>query len=136
MVQHTNVYPSTSIVSTNERYIFVTLQREGIHNYPAAVDLPGVEFLAHPHRHMFHIKAQIQVYHDDRELEFILVKRWIESQFAQGILQLNNQSCEMIANSLIRKIGLEYGFERKIVVEVSEDGENGAIEMHAPWKDI
>lgn len=116
--------------SKTETFIYVNLQREGIHKYPAAIDLPGVEFLAYPHRHVFHIKAQIQVFHDDRELEFILVKRWIESLYGNGTLELNNQSCEMIARELINAIGSKYGYERKISVDVSEDGENGAIVYH------
>lgn len=118
--------------SLSETFIYVTLQREGIHQYPAASDLPGVEFLAFPHRHMFHIKAQIQVSHQDRELEFILVKRWIESLFTDGVLQLGNQSCEMIATGLINQIGTKYGYERKIFVDVSEDGENGSFVTHTP----
>jgi hypothetical protein len=114
------------------RFIYVTLQKEGIHQYPAAKELPGVEFLAHPHRHMFHIKAQIQVTHSDRELEFILVKRWIESLYSDAVLELNNSSCEMIAEQLIGKICQQYGSHREVIVEVNEDNENGSIVSHKP----
>lgn len=118
--------------SLTESFIFVTLQREGIHKYPAAVNLTGVEFLAYPHRHMFHMRVQIQVFHQDREIEFVLCKRWIESLFNEGTLQLNNQSCEMIAHGLIEQIGTQYGSNRKVTVEVNEDGENGAIVEYTP----
>jgi hypothetical protein len=120
------------MISENKTHIYVTLQREGIHAYPAAAQLPGVEFLAHPHRHIFHVKAQIQVFHDDRELEFILVKRWIESLYGSGALQLNNQSCEMIAQSLIGEIIKQYGTHREVIVDVSEDNENGAVVTRSP----
>ena len=76
--------------------IFVTYQREGIHKYPGAANLPGVEFLASPHRHMFHFKITLQVYHDDREVEFILFKRELEKQYDNGTLQLDYKSCEMM----------------------------------------
>ena len=55
------------------RSIFVQFRKEGIHCYP---DAPaGVEFLKHPHRHMFHFKATVSVEHNDRDIEFILFKR-------------------------------------------------------------
>jgi hypothetical protein len=72
------------------------------------------------------------VFHDDRELEFILVKRWIETLYGNGTLQLDNQSCEMIAQSLISAIGSQYGAHREVVVDVSEDNENGAVVTQSP----
>ena len=56
-----------------QKLIWVTFQKEGIHKYPDAPE--GVEFLKYPHRHMFKFRVAIQVFHDDRELEFILFKR-------------------------------------------------------------
>ena len=128
--------PILESITSTETFIFVTLQKEGIHQYPAAKDLPGVEFLAFLHRHIFHIKAQIQVYHHDRELEFVLVKRWIESLYGENVLELNHKSCEMIANDLISHISAKYGYNRIVVVEVSEDGENGAIVKRSPVRNI
>ena len=61
----------------DKRYIWVTFRKEGIHKYPGAVDLPGVEFLANEHRHIFHFRIELQVWHDDREVEFILFKAQI-----------------------------------------------------------
>ena len=52
---------------TNKK-IFVTFQKEGIHKYPNAPD--GVEFLQYPHRHMFHFRVEIDVFHNDRDIEF------------------------------------------------------------------
>lgn len=109
-----------------KRYISVTTQREFIHQY---VDAPEqVSFLREPHRHMLHIEVEIQVYHDDRELEFILVKRGLEEFL--DTLHLNvcsNRSCEMIACSIVDYLKTLYGENREINVSASEDGENGSI---------
>ena len=107
-----------------KRSIYVTFQKEGIHQYPDAPE--GVEFLKHPHRHLFKFRVEIEVYHNDREIEFILFKRELENLYNAGALQLNSKSCEMIAEELIGFIKNKYS-NRNITVEVSEDGENGAI---------
>lgn len=107
-----------------QKFIFVTFQKEGIHRYPGAPD--GVDFLRHPHRHMFHFRIEIEVWHDDRDIEFILFKRELEALYNDKILELNYKSCEMMADDLATYIQTEYpGRDLKIIV--SEDGENGAI---------
>jgi hypothetical protein len=111
-----------------KRMIWVTFQREGMHCYPAAAtdpNLADVSFLANPHRHIFHFKVAIEVFHNDRDLEFIQFKRWLESLY-QGTLNLNNQSCEMISDSLYQAITIKYP-DRDIEIDVSEDNENGAL---------
>ncbi len=104
--------------------IWVTFQKEGIHCYPAAGDLEGVEFLQHPHRHMFHFNIEIEVFHDDRDIEFILFKRELESLYNDGVLELNHKSCEMLARDILHYIVEKYK-KRDVTVSVSEDGENG-----------
>lgn len=106
------------------RTIFVTFQKEGIHRYPDAPK--GVEFLKSPHRHIFHFKVSISVTHDDRDIEFILFKRELEGLFTDGIMQMDYQSCEMLATDLIKYLEDKYP-GRNGSVEVSEDGENGAV---------
>lgn len=106
--------------------IWVTFKREGIHKYPAALEDPklaDVKFLGYPHRHMFHFKVWIEVFHDDRDIEFIQFKRWLESLY-QGTLELDYKSCEMIADELADQIQTKYP-GRRVSIEVSEDGENG-----------
>ena len=105
--------------------IWVTFQREGFHNYPAAKDIEGVEFLAHRHRHLFKFKVQIQVFKNDRDIEFILFKRWLEAGFADGAVELDNKSCEMVSDELHAMIVKKYP-GRDISIDVSEDGENGS----------
>lgn len=115
------------------RTIFVRFQKEGIHCYPAAATDPAlatgdeydVSFLASPHRHIFHFEVTIQVFHNDRDIEFIQFKRWLENLYAGGTLELNYKSCEMISDDLYEQIAARYP-ERNIIINVSEDGENGA----------
>jgi hypothetical protein len=111
------------------RTIFVTFQKEGIHRYPDAPE--GVEFLKHPHRHIFHFRVTINVFHNDRDIEFILFKRELESLYSAQTLQVDYKSCEMLAEDLIDYISKKYP-DRKISVEVSEDGENGATLAFTP----
>ena len=116
------------------RMIWVTFQREGVHCYPAAATDPllatgdkyDVSFLGHPHRHIFHFRVSIDVFHNDRDIEFIQFKRWLEQLYLgnQSVLQLDYKSCEMIADDLYLQIANRYP-ERNVIIEVSEDGENG-----------
>ena len=137
-----------------ERMIWVTFKKEGIHKYPAALDDPklatgdwdDVSFLGYPHRHIFHFRVRISVYHNDRDIEFIQFKRWLErlysgagtdngtnNQGSEGqsstdseVLLLDYKSCEMIADELYEKINAKYP-GRFVEIEVSEDGENGCV---------
>ena len=115
------------LIKSSQKKVWVTFQREGIHCFPAAATDPklaDVAFLAHPHRHMFHFRISIDVYHDDRELEFIQFKRGLESLYVNTVLQLDYKSCEMIADDLYTQIADKYP-NRDVWIEVSEDGENG-----------
>jgi len=116
------------------RTIFVTFQKEGIHKYPAAATDPKLEsvsFLGSPHRHIFHFRVTLDVFHNDRDVEFIMFKRELEALYGNGTLQMDFQSCEMLAESLIEYISTQYP-GRNISVEVSEDGENGATLEYTP----
>ena len=114
--------------------IWVTFRREGTHKFPAALTDPkfktgdeyDVSFLGYPHRHMFHFKIAIEVFHDDREIEFIQFKRWLENLYGKGVLELDYKSCEMMATDLYQQISAKYP-KREVTIEVSEDGENGAV---------
>ena len=126
----------TRIVDAAERKIWVTFRREGIHRYPAAATDPklntageyDVSFLASPHRHIFHFRVWIDVFHNDRDIEFIQFKRWLESLYSGSntVLALDWKSCEMIADDLYIQIANRYP-ERAVWIEVAEDGENGCL---------
>ena len=123
------------IKNTARRMIWVTFRKEGIHRYPAAESDPNlktgdqydVSFLGYPHRHIFHFNVGIQVFHNDRDIEFIQFKRWLEQLYngSEATLQLNFKSCEMISDDLFEQIAGRYP-DRDIEITVSEDGENGA----------
>ena len=123
----------TRISDNAKRMIWVTFQKEGIHKYPGADTDPklatgdeyDVSFLGYPHRHIFHFKVAIQVFHNDRDIEFIQFKRWLENSFRDGVMQLDHKSCEMISDELYLLIANRYP-DRDIEITVSEDGENGA----------
>jgi hypothetical protein len=119
------------VMSEAKRQIWVTWQREGIHKYPAALTDPAladVQFLGYPHRHIFHFRVWIDVFHNDRDLEFIQFKRWCESLYYDdnSVLSLDHKSCEMIADDLYIQIAQRYP-GRVVHIEVAEDGENGAL---------
>ncbi len=122
----------------SSKMIWVTFQKEGIHRYPAAATDPklktggwdDVSFLGAEHRHIFHFRVDVEVVHSDRDIEFIQFKRWLERLYSQGTLELNHKSCEMIAEDLAVEIQREYP-GRELIIEVSEDGENGA-KLHFP----
>ena len=125
--------------------VYCTLQLEGFHNWENC-PIDEVDFLASPHRHMFHFKCWFDVSHDDRDIEFIMQKRRVEAylrnKFGQKItlvdedkmgreyseyntLVFNSMSCEMIARGLMGAFNLSK-------CEVNEDGENGAVLTHVP----
>ena len=115
-----------------KKMIWVTFRKEGIHMYPAAATDPNlatndeydVSFLGMPHRHIFHFTVGIQVFHNDRDIEFIQFKRWLTSLYSDAILALDYKSCEMIAEDLYSQINARYP-GRNVEIEVSEDAENG-----------
>jgi len=154
------------IIAAADRKIWVTFRLEGVHKYPAALTDPAlatgdeydVSFLGYPHRHMFHFRVWIDVFHSDRDIEFIQFKRWLVSLYAKAggsnglrdrtvsnhnhtaglaptsTLQLDFKSCEMIADDLYIQIADRYP-DRAVWIEVAEDGENGCLikyETHRP----
>ena len=127
------------IMDKAERKIWITFKKEGIHRYPAAATDPNlatgdeydVSFLANPHRHIFHFRVWIDVFHNDRDIEFIQFKRWIENLYSSSngnnsVLELDFKSCEMLADDLYVQIAQRYP-ERAVWIEVAEDGENGCL---------
>jgi len=118
------------------KMIWVTFQKEGIHCYPAAATDPklatgdyyDVSFLGTPHRHIFHFRVWLGVTHNDRDVEFIQFKRWLERLYSseQGVLSLDYKSCEMMSDDLYAQISAKYP-DREVWIEVSEDGENGSF---------
>lgn len=108
--------------------VIVSLQIEALHNFPGAEKVfPEVGFLHSLHRHIFHIKVKVPVYHDNRDKEFIMLKRdvteFIHNKYYREDYRcclFGAMSCEMIAREIMHEFGADS-------VEVWEDMENGAI---------
>jgi hypothetical protein len=134
------------VMDAAKRKIWITFRKEGIHRYPAAATDPqlctageyDVSFLANAHRHIFHFRIWIDVFHNDRDIEFIQFKRWLEGLYNKDILQLDFKSCEMIADDLYIQVAGRYP-GRAVWIEVAEDGENGCLikyELTRPTQSI
>jgi hypothetical protein len=132
-IEHQHQQALMERAKQGSKMIWVTFQKEGIHKYPAALTDPklatgdeyDVSFLGYPHRHIFHFRVAIEVFHDDRDIEFIQFKRWMEKLYAEKTLQLDFKSCEMMSDDLYIEIAKRYP-GRTVEIEVSEDGENGS----------
>ena len=117
--------------------ITVRTEFEGIHNYPEAPK--EVYYLRLPHRHIFHVEVTIEVKHDDRDIEFIMLKHKIDKYIEKylddnNVWNMGRKSCEQVADDIVVFLYLQYCVDPKykqatnryIKVSVFEDGENGA----------
>lgn len=121
-------------MSKTKTYIKVRTEFEGFHFYPNASSIDHrIAFLEQPHRHIFKVEAKISVTHDDRELEFFLVK-WKLNEFIKDC-NMNHQSCEMIAKGILKFLLETYG-ERYYEIVVSEDGESDGIVEYTPGESV
>ena len=107
--------------------VYCTNTVEGIHRWK---DAPKeVAFLRNPHRHLFNIKTYVRVGHDDRDVEFIMLKGMVDRYMLLKPIQ-ETESCEQIAKRLRNYLTKQYHLT-VTQIEVNEDGENGAI---AKWE--
>ena len=131
------------------RSIWVTFRKEGVHKYPGADtdpryatgDWDDVSFLGFPHRHKFYFKVWIEVFHNDRDIEFIQFQRWLDRRYSSvekgldgDVLQLDYKSCEMIADDLAGVIQAKYP-GRWLKISVAEDNEKGC-EIEYPKEEM
>jgi len=112
-------------------YIWITAQKEFTHSWKNAKD--DVEFLKYEHRHLFKFKVWIQVFTDDRDIEFIQFKRFIESFLNNKLCDMSNTSCEMMSDAIAHVVSVKHP-NRDIKIEVSEDGENGSEKFYPKEK--
>ena len=104
-------------------FIIVRDRFESLHKYEGAPD--EVAYLRNLHRHIFNYEVELEVYHDDRELEFIMVKHRLR-EFLADTRWPETTSCEMMAINIGNYLQSLYDFERELTVSVFEDNENGA----------
>lgn len=108
-------------------YIYVRGEYIAFHNWADA--LPQVEFLKYSHRHLFKWEATLQVSHDDRQLEFFIVQEEIMNFINESLNFKDARSCEVQAKSIFMFLEKKYPGQ-PYCVNVSEDGENGALVKH------
>ena len=113
--------------------IWASLTIPGTHYWPDAHE--GREYLASEHRHLFHVRADVQVTHDDRALEFhdlrevmdTLIRETIANGSEFGLYTFGPRSCEALARELLELL-TDNGYGWPVIsVEWSEDGEFGAV---------
>lgn len=123
--------------------IQIRTQFEGVHYYPDAPE--EVIYLRQPHRHMFGVCVEVEVFSVDREIEFVMLKHvldgYIDEKFEtkSGCKYMGTCSCEEIAKkfyqylcSVVAKPDRRYW-----KVTVSEDGENGAsVEYRCSYDEV
>lgn len=109
--------------------ILVKTNFEGIHKYSDAPQEVG--FLREPHRHIFYVEVEMEVFHNDRELEFIMVKRNLNKYLFTKPFGIRH-SCEQIAKDIVKFLQEQYGNNRKLTVAVLEDNENGGKVYYEP----
>jgi len=98
---------------------------EGTHYFPnMPAELEHVKFLEFKHRHEFHCTVWAEVKHDNREIEYLDLKKALKEAFSDG--NWNGKSCEMIARNIADFVWERHG-DRMLKVQVLEDGENGAL---------
>ena len=116
-----------------KQFVYCTFQLEGYHRYPDADKHPhtatgddmDVSHLALRHMHYFNFKVWVQVNHDNRDIEFIQLRRKLLKLYQHNTLELDGKSCEMLSNDLY-EILHEWYPNSEIRIDVSEEGINGS----------
>jgi len=103
-----------------KKLIVVKTDFPAIHSWPKC-DVPGVEFLQFPHRHIFFAVIKFEVSHNNRDIEFIDMKKKINLYIKEKYYEKNlgAKSCEGIAEEIFNRFNAQY-------VSIFEDNENGA----------
>ena len=112
----------------SKTYVWCTTSFIGMHYWPDA-PIP-VEYLGTNHRHVFHIEVAVEVIHDNRAVEFHLLKMAADAAINEmyGTEQtkwIGPRSCEQIAKELGTYLVFTNHFAVREIA-VSEDRENGA----------
>lgn len=111
-------------------FIVINLRQEGIHRW-ADCPFDEVSFLRNYHRHEFHFNIELEVTHEDREVEIIMLKRKLQEFVGGMLLGPTHKSCEMMASDIGNFLkGWVFPSDRYYKVTVLEDGENGGGLIH------
>lgn len=100
--------------------VIVRFSFESLHRWAGAPPGSTEWYLVNFHRHMFHVEARKEVSHNDRDIEFIGMRRHMLEVCRNKWGEVpHGDSCEMIAEFLVVMFELHS-------CAVFEDGENGA----------
>lgn len=111
--------------------IRVKLDVLGTHSWPGAYG--EVEFLKHEHHHQFNFVIETDVNHDNRAIEFIMLRMDVLDLIYEKyptdrwIVKFGERSCEMIANEIQEELEEEYGQDMKVSV-FEDDVQGGVVE--------
>lgn len=111
-------------MGNNVTYAVVRFRVPGWHRWPDASTERA--YLALSHRHLFHLEIRLEVFHDEREVEYHDLLDFCKGAFPGG--DLGSQSCETMARTLAQQTAARYP-GRLVEVHCFEDGEVGAIVM-------
>lgn len=124
-------------------FVYTQFIKEGYHLFPEAATDPryatgGADDVSHlgvRHFHYFYFKVWVGVNHANRDIEFIQLRRWLESLYAGEALEINYKSCEMLADDLLEVLTAKYPGVA-IRIDVSEDNINGALVEYQPEEQV
>lgn len=110
----------------NRMYVYCTTRFVALHRWDNAPD--SVAFLRNEHRHVFHVKVACPVSHAERDIEFITLKAVVDAAIKDMLANwTGTASCEQICDGIKNRVSKKYLVAS---VEVSEDGENGAVVLY------
>lgn len=111
------------MINNTVRWAIIRAQMEGIHQYPNAPE--EVAFLRHPHRHIFHVILYVEQFHDERDVEYLMARKWLDNLLHATKWDISS-SCEHIA-MVVGQTTRSVFRDRRVKIEVTEDGENGCL---------
>lgn len=123
-------------------FVYTHFVKEGYHRFPEADTNPAyatgdtmdVSHLSARHFHYFYFKVWVEVTHTNRDIEFIQLRRWLESLYSHGTLEIDHMSCEMLSDALYEKISERYP-DVEVRIDISEENINGSYAEYTPQSD-
>lgn len=104
--------------------IWTRVELPGIHHWPEAPEHRG--YLAGPHRHLFVITVWVPVDGTNREVEFHDLQDMVRAVWGAVTRDCGASSCETLALEMAAELRTRFRVDPSRV-EVSEDGESGAV---------
>lgn len=110
--------------------VWFTTSFIGFHHWPNAP--LACNHLRHMHRHVFNVKVEMYVAHNDRDIEFQIAKMDVDVYLSESIasrmalIEKSTMSCEQIAERIWAHCAHIYVDNPIKCITVDEDGECGA----------